>query len=165
MAKALGTFAVGPELEGAQLVRGAVGSVAGIYTASMPVFVVENAKGSPRARGPRCAQQPRPAPLLRSSPADRHSGPSRSKRHDGSCLLLGQDAKPDDESGVVVDQAYDPGLDVSVAEVDEEGSFEIHVPELVGTAPLIAGAGLARHRAAAATTGFEDWSMWSGLTR
>src|SRR6266545_641787 len=76
--------------------------------------------------------------------------------HDGSCLLLGQDAKADNESGVVVDQAGDPGLDVSAAEVDEEGPFEIDVPELVGTAPLIARPGLTRHGAAAATTGFEE---------
>src|SRR6266545_1628660 len=76
--------------------------------------------------------------------------------HDGSRLFLGQDAQADDKSRVVVDQTRDPGLDVSAAEIDEEGAFQIDVPQLVGSAPLIARARRPRHRAAAAAACLEE---------
>jgi hypothetical protein len=39
---------------------------------------------------------------------------------------------------VVVDQAHDPGLEVSLREVDEERAFDVYVPELIRLAAFIA---------------------------
>src|SRR5437588_4552816 len=76
--------------------------------------------------------------------------------HDGYRLRLGQDAQADDKPRVVVDQARDPGFDVSPAKVDEERAFQVVVPKLVGPPPLIARTRRARHRTAAATARFEE---------
>src|SRR5205807_1804843 len=76
--------------------------------------------------------------------------------HDGYRLRLGQDAQADDKPRVVVDQARDPGFDVSPAKVDEERAFQVDVPKLVGPTPLIARTRRARHRTAAATARFEE---------
>src|SRR5256714_4595229 len=79
--------------------------------------------------------------------------PSQDRRR----LGLGQDAQPDHEAGMVVDQAHDPGLDVVLAaEVDEEGALDIDVPELIGSSPLVAGPWSRWDTAAGAAAGLEQ---------
>jgi len=52
---------------------------------------------------------------------------------------------------VIVDQADNPGLEVARAfDVDEEGAFDVDVPELIRLGALIARSRLARHRSPAA---------------
>src|SRR5713101_2144552 len=65
---------------------------------------------------------------------------------DRSALLVGGDAQADDEAGVVIDQADDPGLEEATArvELDEERPLDIDVPERVRAGALIARAALAR---------------------
>src|SRR5439155_24452959 len=76
---------------------------------------------------------------------------------DGRRLGLGQDSQADHEAGMVVDQAHDPGLDVALAaQVDEERTFDVNVPELIGSGPLVAGPGPRRHTAASAAAGLEQ---------
>src|SRR5712691_949184 len=49
------------------------------------------------------------------------------------------DAQPEHVAGVVIDQADDPGLEVALSrELDEEGSFDVDVPERVGASSLVA---------------------------
>ncbi len=74
----------------------------------------------------------------------------------GLGLVFTQDSQPDDKSGVVVDQAHDPGLDVVAAQVDEEGPFDINVPKLVRLAALVARSRRPRYRSAAAAQGAEQ---------
>src|SRR6267143_1545265 len=57
---------------------------------------------------------------------------------DRGSFVLGQNAKHNHESRVVVDQANDPGFDVTAMhETDEKRPFDIDVPEFVWLAPLI----------------------------
>src|SRR5216684_3258878 len=57
---------------------------------------------------------------------------------DGRRLGLGQDAKANYEARMVIDQSNDPGLHVATAEVNEERSLDVDVPELIGLTPLVA---------------------------
>src|SRR5712691_766291 len=70
---------------------------------------------------------------------------------DGLGFVLAQDSQADDESGMVVDQPHDPGLDVVAApQVDEERAFDVDVPELVGPATFVSRPRLTGNRSAAA---------------
>src|SRR5260370_4140632 len=73
---------------------------------------------------------------------------------DGFRPRLGQYPEPDHKSRVVVDHTDQPGLDVAAAlEVDEEGTFDIDMPELVGLSPFITATWSRRHAAAGAAPG------------
>jgi hypothetical protein len=59
---------------------------------------------------------------------------------------------------VVVDQTKQPGLEVTTAgELNEEWTFDIDVPELVGLAPLVPRTGSWRNAATAATVLLEEF--------
>src|SRR5713101_4604765 len=60
-------------------------------------------------------------------------------------LASGRNAQAQDVAGVVVDQAVDPGLEVTLAlELDEERTFDVDVPERIDAVALVARATLAR---------------------
>jgi len=58
---------------------------------------------------------------------------------------------------MVIDQAHDPGLGVLLAaEADEKGTFDVNVPEFIGSSSLIAGSGPSRHAATSTPGGLEE---------
>jgi hypothetical protein len=76
---------------------------------------------------------------------------------DRGCLGSGEDSQSDNESGMVVNDGHEPGLDEAPAsQVDEERALDIDVPEFVGATSLVAGSGPGRDAATSATLGAHE---------
>src|SRR6266567_2653894 len=76
---------------------------------------------------------------------------------DGRGFVLVQDAKPDNEPGMVVNKTNKPGLDVTAApQVDEERALDVDVPEFVGPTSFVAGTGRSGHSSPTAAAGCEE---------
>src|SRR5712691_9451425 len=78
--------------------------------------------------------------------------------NDGRGLRVGVDLQPDEEAGVIVNQAEEPSLEVTAAgETDEERTHEVDVPEFVGLAPFVPWPWRRRNAAPAATEALEEF--------
>lgn len=66
---------------------------------------------------------------------------------DGLAARSRQDAQADEETAVVVDEADDPDLRVvALGALQEEGALDVDVPQLIGSAPLVAWTPRPTHR-------------------